>query len=71
MNAQTPASAFDDPEHLRQRAVEARRMADLMSDIPSKEAMLRIAEEYERLANAQSARDKARSALAAKSRGRA
>ena len=48
MNAQTPASAFNDPEHLRQRAVEARRMADLMSDIPSKEAMLRIAEDYER-----------------------
>ena len=50
MNAQTPASAFDDPEHLRQRALEARRMADLISDIPSKEAMLGIAEDYERLA---------------------
>jgi hypothetical protein len=50
MNAQTPASAFNDPEHLRQRSEEARRMADLMSDIPSKEAMLRIAEDYERLA---------------------
>jgi hypothetical protein len=50
MNAQTPASAFNDPEHWRRRAEEARRMADLMSDIPSKEAMLRIAEDYERLA---------------------
>jgi hypothetical protein len=33
----------------RQRAEEARRMADLI-DVPSKEAMLRIAEEYENLA---------------------
>ena len=50
MNAQTPASTFNDPEHWRQRAEEARRMVDLMGDIPSKEAMLRIAEDYERLA---------------------
>ena len=50
MNAQTLASALNDPEHWRQRSEEARRMADLMSDIPSKEAMLRIAEDYERLA---------------------
>ena len=50
MNAQTPASVFNGPEHWRQRAEEARRMADLMSDIPSKEAMLRIAEDYEHLA---------------------
>ena len=49
MNAQAPASVFNDPEHWRQRAEEARRMADL-SDVPSKEAMLRIAEEYENLA---------------------
>ena len=38
-------------------------MADLMSNMPSKEAMLGIAEDYERLAkwskNAQSARHKA------------
>src|ERR1700732_5097114 len=50
MNAQTPASVFNGPEHWRQRAEEARRMADLMSNIPSKEAMLRIAEDYEHLA---------------------
>jgi hypothetical protein len=50
MNAQTPASVFNGPEHWRQRAEEARRMADLMSNIPSKEAMLRIAEDYVRLA---------------------
>src|SRR4029077_6324715 len=41
MNAQTPASVFNGPEHWRQRAEEARRMADLMSNMPSKEAMLR------------------------------
>src|SRR6202040_3477484 len=45
MNAQTPASALNDPEHWRQRSEEARRMANLMSDIPSKEAMLRIADD--------------------------
>ena len=50
MNVQTPASVFNGPEHWRQRAEEARRMADLMSDIPSKEAMLRIAEDYKHLA---------------------
>jgi hypothetical protein len=44
----TPASALNDPEHWRQRSEEARRMADLISDKPSKEAMLRIAEDYER-----------------------
>jgi hypothetical protein len=49
MKAQTPVSVFDRPEHWRQRAEEARRMADLI-DVPSKEAMLRIAEEYENLA---------------------
>jgi hypothetical protein len=50
MNVQTPASVFNGPEHWRQRAEEARRMADLMSNIPSKEAMLRIAEDYKHLA---------------------
>ena len=50
MNVQTPASALNSPEHWRHRAEEARRMADLMSDVPLKEAMLRIAEEYEHLA---------------------
>ena len=50
MNAQTPASVFNGPEHWRQRAEEARRMADLMSNMPSKEAMLRIAEDYKHLA---------------------
>ena len=46
----TPVSVFERPEHWRQRPEEARRMADLMSNMPSKEAMLGIAEDYERLA---------------------
>jgi hypothetical protein len=58
MNAQTLASALNDHEHWRQRSEEARRMADLMSDIPSKEAMLRIAEDYER--HAKRAEERAR-----------
>src|SRR5258707_434940 len=39
-----------DAEHWRQRAKEARAVADSMNDPQSKEAMLRIAHDYERLA---------------------
>ena len=44
-----PASFINDPEHWRQRAEEARTIADQMHDPQSKEAMLKIAEDYERL----------------------
>jgi hypothetical protein len=44
-----PASFINDPEHWRQRAEEARTIADQMNDPQSKEAMLKIAEDYERL----------------------
>jgi hypothetical protein len=42
-----PASFINDPEHWRQRAEEARTIADQMHDPQSKEAMLKIAEDYE------------------------
>jgi hypothetical protein len=48
MNAQPPATLSNDPEHWPQRAI--RKIADLMGDIPSREAMLRMAAEYEGLA---------------------
>ena len=48
--AEMPASFINDPAHWRQRAEEARTIAEQMSDLNSKDAMLRIAKDYERLA---------------------
>jgi hypothetical protein len=45
-----PASFINDPGHWRRRAEEARTIAEQMNDPHSKEAMLRIAKDYERLA---------------------
>ena len=45
-----PLPVINDPEHWRQRAEEARHIAEQMKDMPSKDAMLRIAKDYERLA---------------------
>jgi hypothetical protein len=41
---------FDDPKHWRQRAEQARVLAGQMSDDASREMMLGIAKDYERLA---------------------
>jgi hypothetical protein len=38
------------PEHWRNRAAEVRALADAMSDQESREKLLRIAQDYERLA---------------------
>src|SRR5262245_26191172 len=51
----------DDPEHWRDRAEEARAHAEQMSDETSKQAMLRIADDYERLAKHAERRAKHRS----------
>jgi hypothetical protein len=45
-----PSHLFDDPKHWRQRAEEARVLAEQMSDPASKEMMLGIAKDYQRLA---------------------
>jgi hypothetical protein len=41
---------INEPDHWRARAPEARILASQMNDSESKDAMLRIAEDYERLA---------------------
>jgi hypothetical protein len=40
----------DNPEHWRSRAEEARSVAEQLDDDQARQSMLRIAEEYERLA---------------------
>jgi hypothetical protein len=41
---------FNDPEHWHQRAEESRVLAEQMSDEISKQMMLRIADDYDKLA---------------------
>jgi hypothetical protein len=44
------APHFNDPEHWRRRAEESRVLAEQMNDETSKHMMLRIADDYDRLA---------------------
>jgi molecular chaperone GrpE (heat shock protein) len=41
---------INDPKHWRERAEEARTVADQVTDDKSKQSMLRIAKDYEELA---------------------
>jgi len=41
---------IDDPKHWRQRAIEARALADGLSDEISRRMMLQIADDYDKLA---------------------
>lgn len=50
MNRIVSDSILDDPEHWQERAEEARSIAEQMSDPDSKRMMLRIAQDYDRLA---------------------
>jgi len=47
---------INEPDHWRARAEEAQILANQMNDAEAKVAMLRIAEEYERLAQRAEAR---------------
>jgi hypothetical protein len=53
-----PASFINDPEYWRDRAKEKRRLAEAMKDQLSKEKILRIARDYERLAQQAEERSK-------------
>jgi hypothetical protein len=41
---------YNDPEHWRERAMEARALAEKMTDAVGRQAMIEIAEKYDRLA---------------------
>jgi hypothetical protein len=43
-------SEFNEPQHWRRRAEEARTLADELTDAEAKRKMLKIAEDYEALA---------------------
>ena len=45
-----PFHNFDDPKHWRRRAEQARALAEQMGDAASREMMLQIVKDYERLA---------------------
>jgi hypothetical protein len=45
-----PGSILDEPEHWRERAKKARNVAEQLTDPTVRAMMLRIAENYERLA---------------------
>jgi hypothetical protein len=53
-----PTHFINDPEHWRGRAEEARRLAGQITDLQSKDVMLRIADDYEHLAMRAAARSK-------------
>jgi len=55
-------SILDNPEHWLGRAEEARSIAEQLSDPDSRRTMLRIAEDYERLASHAGRRNKGGSA---------
>jgi hypothetical protein len=54
----TTKSFIHDPKHWRERAQEARIIAESMNDAESKQRMLGIAKDYERLAERAESRAK-------------
>jgi hypothetical protein len=50
---------FNDPDHWRARALEARALADKMADAEGRSRMISIAQEYDRLADRATERLKA------------
>lgn len=58
MGAPMPASFLNDPKHWRDRAKEARAIADEMKDRHAKQMMLEVARNYVHLAERAEARAK-------------
>lgn len=54
------APHFNDPQHWRERAEETRVIAEGMQDVIARGMMLRVADDYERLAERATARIQAR-----------
>ena len=54
--------SFHDPKHWRQRAAEARQLAEMMTDDVSKQMMLGIAQDYDNLATRAEVRRQAKEA---------
>jgi hypothetical protein len=46
-----PYGKVNDAKHWRDRAAEMRALSDMMSDLEPKAIMLRLAEDYDRLAD--------------------
>ena len=46
-----PAQSVNDPKHWLDRAAEMRALADTMSDAETKSIMLRLADDYDKLAD--------------------
>jgi hypothetical protein len=46
-----PSGLISDPSHWRERAADARRLADQMTDPVAQQVMLGIADDYDRLAD--------------------
>jgi hypothetical protein len=53
-----PASFINEPKHWRDRAEEMRTLAEVMKDQISREMILRIAQDYEKLAQRAEERSK-------------
>jgi hypothetical protein len=53
-----PASFINDPKHWRDRAEQMRTLAEAMKDQISREMVLRIAQDYEKLAQRAAERSK-------------
>jgi len=58
-----PASFINDPKHWRDRAEQMRTLAEAIKDQISREMMLRIAQDYEKLAQRAAERSRGMSQL--------
>src|SRR6516225_9862252 len=50
------ASSINDPKHWRDRAAEMRVLSEMMNDVEARATMLRLADDYDRMADRAEAR---------------